>query len=242
MRQNPDSKTNELAFRQEVGREIARHKALTEECSKIFQALSKMHSDKTLKTLCSISDGLGKSSGGLLEALNKWSRCLIENTVPDSGEQTGPAKSSMTRREEIVGLKSKLAESRKRLSEREEQIEGLLNEGLRLALKKEELEKQLLIPDHTCLHPAFDTRAVMAASTPNHPGRVQLADFMEQVLAGSGDRASWFPLIVTHYRDKAMEVARREFVRLVSFEADGEISKLTAAERNHLQSLALGLR
>ncbi len=72
--------------------------------------------------------------------------------------------------------------------------------------------------------------------------RIQLADFMDEVLSGAKQRAAWSRLLATHYRDKAMEETRREFVLLVSLRADGEVARLTEPERDHLHSLTLGLR
>ena len=142
VQQDPNSTSNKRALRKEVGREIARHKAMTEECSRIFRALNEVHSDESLRTLSSLPIQLGKSSQGLQQALNNWSKCLVEKAARASETREKKDLNGLTRREATV-LRAQLAECRKLLAERVEQMNDLLKEGLRLALKKEELEKQL---------------------------------------------------------------------------------------------------
>ncbi len=143
MRRNYDSILNERALREQVGQEISRHKELTNECSAILNALGDSDSYESLRTIYSLPDELGRSSEGLRNALNNLSKLVKEKAARLSHTRQKPDSSSLIRREEAAVLRARLADSGELLAARDAQIKGLLNDGLRLALEKEELEKRL---------------------------------------------------------------------------------------------------
>jgi len=72
--------------------------------------------------------------------------------------------------------------------------------------------------------------------------RRELADFMEAVLAGIVHRIDWSRLMDIKFTDSSMQEALGDFVRVVVVLADCDMSKLTVAERSHLQGVIQGLR
>ncbi len=143
MRRNYCSKFNEQTLREQVGREIARHRELTEQCSTILDALIDGDVDESLPTIYSLPDELGRSSEGLRDALNNLSKSVMEKAARMSDARQKPDPNVLTSREEAAALRARLAESGELLAQRDEQVKNLLNDGLRLALKKEELERRL---------------------------------------------------------------------------------------------------
>lgn len=59
----------------------------------------------------------------------------------------------------------------------------------------------------------------------------ELATLIEQALAGTHDAASWDRIAVNHYHDQAMEEARRELVRMVGHNADGDPTRVSEGDR-----------
>jgi hypothetical protein len=72
--------------------------------------------------------------------------------------------------------------------------------------------------------------------------REDLADFIEDAVTGTSDRAQWFRFIVNHYRDQAMEAARVECVRLIAIKAEGDPRRLDLDDIERLKAAAAILR
>jgi hypothetical protein len=149
VRQSQDRETAERALRERVGRELARHKTMSENFGELFKVLERIPSHEALRAIHSIPDDLRRSSEDLRQALDSWSRFLTEKTVSCDHDRkwvktVAVDRESTAMSEQISRMRSELAKSRTRLAEREDQIAALINDGLCLAFKKEALEKRLL--------------------------------------------------------------------------------------------------
>lgn len=71
--------------------------------------------------------------------------------------------------------------------------------------------------------------------------RETLAAFILRALAKQDGPGEWEHFMVAHYADQKMERARRECVRLIAYQADGNPKRLTSEEIEHLKSAATAL-
>jgi hypothetical protein len=148
MIQSEERNTTELELRERVSQELARHQSLTQDCWKLFGIIRIVDSRHNFRTICAVRDDLRNSSKDLLRALNNLSKFPLGNTA--SVDLDGKRVKAVVHIEKIASrpnrisdLKSELAKSRTQLAERDKQIAALLDDGLRLAFKAEELEQEL---------------------------------------------------------------------------------------------------
>jgi hypothetical protein len=78
-------------------------------------------------------------------------------------------------------------------------------------------------------------------STPDSITRLLLASFILRAIDDRLEEHEWSRFAVNHYRDKGMEDARVECVRLIAVKANGNVRHLDRADRDHLKLMAQAL-